>query len=354
MTADPSRRSLPVALWPEPDRQAWKEMLEAPAWARPHAAVRWSDATCERVADGYARWLGFVTRFEGLAELGPAARVTRKTLSDFVELLRTQVRPITIACYLEDLIDALKVLAPEFDRAWIRPVLASIRQQVRPDPGKRARVRDIRDLWDLGIYLMGLPERSGYSGPVLEAIDYRDGLLIALLAALPTRLGNHAAIVVGKHLVQIGTDWCLLFAATETKQRRELELPLPPALVPYLRQYLDIYRPRLGYTGAIPYLWIGREGRPMSKGSIGGVVTIRTRAAFGTHVNPHLFRSCAATTLALRDPEHVYAAAPLLGHSALDVTYKHYIQAKNVSAVRAYQDALGEWLTDTFETRPPK
>jgi len=352
MKRDPSRRRLPLALWPEADRKAWEAIVRAPAWNRPEAAVRWSDVACERIAGGYGRWLTFLSRTGRMGDPDPAARVTRQTVAEFVELLRTQVRPITIVSCLRTLIDVLKVLAPEYDSAWILRIQTSLRQMVEPDPYKRMRVRDIRDLWDLGIQLMGRAVQSGRTGRIFEAIDYRDGLIIALLAAVPLRLRNLSGIVIGQHLTQVGGKWGLLFHATETKQRRILEFRLPPELSPYLARYLEVYRPRFGYLGQTPYLWIGRNGEAMAQHTIGDLIARRTKAAFGIPINAHLFRTCAATSLAQRDPEHVYAGAPLLGHATLDMTYKHYILATGISAVRQYQNALAEWLPDTPGNRP--
>ena len=41
-------------------------------------------------------------------------------------------------------------------------------------------------------------------------------------------------------------------------------------------------------------------------------IMLQTKAAFGLPLNPHLFRDCAATSIAIQDPEHVRIAASLL------------------------------------------
>jgi len=64
------------------------------------------------------------------------------------------------------------------------------------------------------------------------------------------------------------------------------------------------------------------------------IVMKRTRAAFGKPINPHMFRDAAATTLAIHDPEHVRAAAALLGHRSFGTTEKYYNQANGLQAGR--------------------
>ena len=70
----------------------------------------------------------------------------------------------------------------------------------------------------------------------------------------------------------------------------------------------------------------------MSQEGLSGRIELRTREAFGKAMNPHLFRDAAATTLAIVDPEHVRAAAPVLGHRNFGTTERHYIQAKGLQA----------------------
>ncbi len=66
----------------------------------------------------------------------------------------------------------------------------------------------------------------------------------------------------------------------------------------------------------------------------------RTRGAFGFAVNLHLFRGCATSTIAMRDPEHILVARDLLGHSSFRTTERFYIHARQIDAGRRYQDIL--------------
>ena len=80
-------------------------------------------------------------------------------------------------------------------------------------------------------------------------------------------------------------------------------------------------------------------------------ITKVTARAFGWPLNPHMFRDCAATFIAIEDPEHVRLSAPLLGHTNLSTTEKYYNQAQSVEAGRVYQRSL---LALRRETRRSK
>ena len=59
-----------------------------------------------------------------------------------------------------------------------------------------------------------------------------------------------------------------------------------------------------------------------------------TRRLFGTSINPHLLRDCAASSLANDSVEMAQAAPALLGHRHRSTTEKYYIQADNLAASR--------------------
>ena len=80
----------------------------------------------------------------------------------------------------------------------------------------------------------------------------------------------------------------------------------------------------------------------MSQQVIYGCIVQRTFVAFGKPIHPHLFRDCAATTLAYADPEHVGLAGPLLGHRSYATTQRHYLQAKMAVAGRRLQEDILE------------
>ena len=78
----------------------------------------------------------------------------------------------------------------------------------------------------------------------------------------------------------------------------------------------------------------------LTTNSLYRLVCKRTRAAFGKRINPHLFRSCLATSTAVHHGAHMGLAMTVLGHQNSKVIERHYNQAKMIDAVRAYQEIL--------------
>jgi integrase/recombinase XerD len=78
----------------------------------------------------------------------------------------------------------------------------------------------------------------------------------------------------------------------------------------------------------------------MSGKSIYDRITKLTRKHLGRSVHPHLFRDCAATSLAIQDPAHVRIASSLLGHRRFATTERFYNQARNIEASRIMQNFL--------------
>ena len=111
-------------------------------------------------------------------------------------------------------------------------------------------------------------------------------------------------------------------------------------LTPKLDCYLSKHRSTLLRGLETNRLWISLRGSVAASHSVHCAIRSRTKKAFGHVINPHLFRDCAATSLALDDPETVRSAAALLGHSNLATTSKHYDQSKNYEATKIRQQAL--------------
>ena len=123
-------------------------------------------------------------------------------------------------------------------------------------------------------------------------------------------------------------------------------------LVPYLEHYLTNVRSVLlqGKAPAVgqeALLWYTTNGRALSARRFHQCLCEHTKAAFDCSVNPHLFRDCAATTIALDNPEHVRVAAQVLGHASFATTERHYRMSRSAEATRIYQTVLDELASGT-------
>jgi len=79
------------------------------------------------------------------------------------------------------------------------------------------------------------------------------------------------------------------------------------------------------------------------------MIVARTAEAYGKPINPHLFRDCAATSIAIEDPEHVRVASLILGHRSAATTERYYNQAQAIDAARRYQAFLVAFRNGTMD-----
>ena len=345
-----TRQSLTLEAWPEADRQAWQLAIQAGDVLDPGgAAAGWAPSTRAGASAAYGRWLAYLAAAQRLdPAIGPADRVTPEAIGPYVADLQAKHAATSVAAYLAFLVCALRAMAPECDWRWLQGIVARLKQIATPARNKRPQIVPTSALFSFGLELMAAAERSPEITGWQQAIDFRDGLMIALLAARPLRRRNFCAIEIGKHLLRQREGYWLHFEAAETKTQQPLELPFPTQLVPALERYLSHYRPWLlrctGHrNGTYPFhapgqrLWVSKTGSALSEEVFYKGLRKRTTAQFGHPVNPHLFRDCAATSIAIEDPEHVAISRSLLGHATLRTSERYYTHAHSLEASRRYQ-----------------
>lgn len=342
---DPERRSMPLAEWPAPDRELWERALAKDdpleeSGMRAHYRPDYN----RKVVKKYGRWLTWLSRRSLLEDSMPADRITREHVRAHVSELSRVVAPNTVLTHLRALYEMALVIDPSRDWKWIRELASRIRMHAEPVRRKRDRMVGSNDLLLLGKQLMrGAPVQSS---PYLCARTFRNGLIIGLLAARPLRLRNLAGVEIDRTLVRRGTVRWIDIPAEETKTHEPLEAPWPEPLTPALEVYLNEHRPilaqRVGrWTRPVGRaLWVSGDGSPMRPRALYDMIVACTAEAYGKPINPHLFRDCAATSIAIDDPEHVRIASQILGHRSTATTEQFYNQAHAIDAARRYQDFL--------------
>ncbi len=343
------RVAWPVEAWPEPDRRAWARALEpAGLLDDAGAAAGWRNASRRAAVGAYGRFLAFLAaRGELDPAAGPGGRVTPASVERYVAAVRATCSSVTVASYVGVLGMMIQAMVPERDWAWIWQVQSRLQRLATPSRNKRARVVPAADLVALGHDLMAEAEPLAAHAARQAALGYRDGLMIALLASRPVRQANFLAIEIGRHLLRRGDGWLLRFEGHETKSRQPLEFPLPTALHGPLARYLGHVRPLLLELGrrrfpdgrprsAGQHLWVTGDGTPCTAAALQKLLEKRTAARFGRVINTHLFRDCAATSIATDDPDHVLMAARLLGHATLQTTERHYVVANTCLALQRH------------------
>lgn len=360
---DPARRCVRIDEWPERDREIWRVAVgPADILASGGERARHAAGSNRAVAAGYGRWLGWLRQADLLDDgADPAARITPERVRAYLAALATYNSTATQARRLEELFIFASLADPRRDWRWIRQLRTWVRRRHKPVRDKRPRIVGAEDLVGLGHSLMRRAEVEGERPDWRRALDFRDGLALALLALRPLRRANFVGLRLGQHLVQRGQVWWLLIDGPETKTGTPIEVPWPSglhdALAAYLRRWRHVLLERApfcrsGLPTATDQLWISVNGRALDPQGLFDLARKRTRAAFGRGLSPHLFRDCAATSIAVEDPAHILIASQLLSHRSIATTERHYNQARSVEAARAWQATLARLRGPTNRRQP--
>jgi integrase len=344
----------PIEYWPEVDQAAWRKAVqEVDPFEAGTPAGEWSERSRAKTARGYGRWLSWLSEKGRLdPHQAPGDRVTPARVTNYIADLACIDSDFTVVCRVQELYDAIRVMEQDRVWGWLRQIHNASRARSVSSRDKRARMQPAGELVKLGKGLMSRAETASAKPPLTRAVWYRDGLMIAILAFRPLRLSNLAAITLGRHLLRQSQGYRLFFGAEEVKGRRRIDTPVPDSLVANFDRYLDHYRPILLTRGnrqspaACSALWVSDVATALESNSIPQRIKKHTRAAFGQHLWPHLFRDCAATTIAIDDPKHAGGIMDILGHSTPATSEAHYNQARTLDASRRYQKAINDLLHD--------
>jgi integrase len=296
----------------------------------------------------YGRWLGFLSR-TGRLEPGqePASRVTRENMAAYLEALTADCAPVTCWGYVSELVPMLEVLAPEAEQAWLRQLARRLHRRMRPSVDRARRLVPVSRLYQEGLAMMAEAlasaepvRRRPVSRLLVREVLFRDGLILALLAACPLRRRSFVALEPGRHLVRHSDRYWLQLEPGDLKNGTDMTAPLPVSLTPWLDHYLSEVRPRLLRGRESSKLWVSSQGTPMTYNSLGSQVQKVTGRRLGRRLGMHLFRHCAATSLALEAPEHVRQIPALLGHRRLATSERYYNLAEGSTAAASYQEGL--------------
>lgn len=369
--------AVPFSGWPEADRAAWDAALRPSDFLDEDDEGRgasWRPASRRAARGAYARWLGWlVASGVSLDSEAAAVRIMPEQMRAYIDFLAENRSSVTRASYFGILCMTVQAMFPDQDWRWLQAVQRRLRRFSSPSRGKARRLVPADQLLPLGLDLI---ERAG---EVLEwppdacaerdrtaaARDYRDGLIIALLASRPLRVRNLLGIEIGEHLRQSRARITLHFPGSETKNGHALDTVWPDILKPALTRYLSEVRPLLIAARAPgnpthPYrplgntLWAGQGGTPLTAAGLQKVLERHTPIRFGHIVNAHLFRDCVATTIANCDPDHIRHAAQLLGHRALRVTERSYIAANGQPALDRHHDLIAAMRAEGKHRRRPR
>lgn len=337
------RKHLARRDWPEIDRQAWAALfIEGDLFDDRGPACHWAPATRKSNAAHYGRWLTWLSATGQLEpDLPPAARLTEERVAAYGRHLMAGVAPRTVASSLIGLKCVVQRMAPDRDWRWLKDLTNRLDSWAPQSATSGARILPAGEVLQRVLDELE-PSLSKTCPSPEQALRYRNVFMIGLLTVWPIRLRNFTALQLGKHVLRTGTDWRLEIPGAETKTGQPIRLVLPERLRPCLEHYLDHVRPALPAPCDPVALWSGAHGKPLAPNTIYQAIMRETQQLLGIAINPHSFRSIAATTLAESSAEDALHARPLLGHRLHGTTEAHYVRARQREASRKVSAVLSE------------
>jgi len=214
---------LPLNIWPAEDQRRWQAAFRVgDRFDGSGPGSHLAEATRQNLTEGYGRFLRFIaTNRSDLLSVMPDERVDRRTVAGYVEWRRRSCADAMIAVDLHCLRGALRLICPDVDWSWLLTLTKRIAASATRKPKKYNLVTS-EHLYALGIGLMDRASAEAETAKHIskaQAMQYRDGLVIALPALIPLRRRTLVALRIGKHLVKNGDFWELVIPAADTKTR---------------------------------------------------------------------------------------------------------------------------------------
>lgn len=337
------RRALAFNEWPDEDQRLWiTATQDGDLFTDAGTAAHWRPATRKSYRFAYGRWLRFLScRKATLLDQTPVDRLTRGIILNYVDLLNEQqLNPTTIWGYVNELNNVAYRLMPESNWHWLRHIANRLHLVVRPRTYLESQLVPIQSLYQLGIDLTDQSESKKPRRPSCVHIDYRDGLMIALLASIPVRLQNFGNIIIGQHLIKSQDGYLLIFPEDEVKNDQYIEVEMYEPLIPLLERYLAHHRPQLLGDRNSEYLWVSKIGKRLKPNHVSERITKVTKRELGKSITPHMFRHCAATSIAETSPELARIIKPLLAHTTNQTQERYYNRASILKASQRHIDAI--------------
>ncbi len=336
------RQILPVREWPEALQRAWEDVCRPSIRLKKGGSGSHLDP--ESLLDyacRFGRYLGFLKRTGRLDPTAPVANlVNLDNVKAYIEDFEGKINSVTAWNCIYKLRRAAQLLSPPSDFGWLIEIEKDLEALQEPR-SKLNRFVYTEQLVKAGLTLI-VEAKDFTKARVKRARAIRNGLMLALLAANPTRRKNFASLEIGKTFQKIKGQWwiCVAARATKTKQRPE-ERPVATWLNPYIELYLEEARPILlklsqKETNA---LWVSSGGL-MSAGDVTKLITQITRETLGIAISPHLFRTADATTAADALTDMPHFASALLGHTNARITDEHYKRNSTLNAQSDYAQII--------------
>src|SRR5262249_20715402 len=250
-------RPLPLDPWPHADLSAWAAACQpAERLKRGGAASHMAEITRRDLARRYGYFVDHVQRTEGLDSGANAGLlVTPARVERFLAELQARVGSVTVHGTIYKLRRMSELLAPDRDYTWLTEIENDLALVMQPK-SKRHRLLYPNVTAEAGMALMTEADAATHRSALAHAEQFRNGLMVALLAFHSIRLKNFAALEIGRTFVKVRNKWWILLPASETKEKRPDERAVDDCLTPWIGRYLSIHRPVLArYRNVHAALW---------------------------------------------------------------------------------------------------
>jgi len=249
-------------------------------------------------------------------------------------IARHWLKDLTIAEALEDLLKGDLAVADavrDKQTRWLSLAqIDAVGQTVYPLNPTR-----LHDFWEARTIQRHLTDPMRYPLPAkscnLTLYAYWAGvsLILRFLVRRPLRQRNIREMTVQRNLYQDHEGlWRIRFSGQELKvDRRDggvnrYKSVFPPDLVPWLEEYLTIWRPRLATAGE-EHVFLNSKGHPFTANRLTGAVAVSTMRFARVGVTPHIIRDVFATEYLKQHPGDAAGVAKRLGNT-IAVVYRHY------------------------------
>jgi hypothetical protein len=260
-----------------------------------------------------------------------ADRIRPVRLRDYIDQIAEEVSPSSVAIYVAQLYGCAGLIAPDRDWAWLKSLRSRLQARARPVDRFERLVPGELTL-DLGLALMDEARGKAPDPWRRREVQYRDGLILAILSLWPIRRRSLAALTVTRHLLMEENRAELRLFPEDTKSKRPESWPVPDVLMPYLMRYFGEIRPALVRAPDQGALWPSLKGGSLRGGQIYSMARRRTAEEFGRSMGLHDFRRAAATFLAMKAPEKVGLTPGILQHTSPDIGARHYNMSRSITA----------------------
>jgi integrase len=237
-----------------------------------------------------------------------------------------------------------RYMVPGLDLAWLAEIgkdLALLAQA----RSKFDRVVLSDRLIEAGLTLIQEAEHSQTITKIAQAIQVRNGLMVAMLGFHPIRRKNFAALEIGRSLVKIRGSWWIILSAAETKEKRADERRVNKLLTSFIDRYLDRYRPVLIRPDSPPSaLWLSSShAARIGDKYVATLISATTLSTVGVKLSPHLFRTSAASAAAAYGGDNPYLGSAVLHNADPRVTLEHYNRATSLIAAERFRQLIRQY-----------